>query len=161
MTDAAENLAGTPKRSSKRPLILAVFLAVAGAVAAFWVTQTGILPQNESSHIESAEPELDALPDVAYVPIKPMVISLGQGADMQHLRFAASIEVPAQHRNDVTTLTPRLLDMLNSYLRALELADLESSFALARIRAQILRRVQVVAGDGRVRDVLITEFVLK
>jgi flagellar FliL protein len=31
---------------------------------------------------------------------------------------------------------------------------------MARLRAQMLRRIQVVTGEGRVRDLLITEFVL-
>ena len=31
---------------------------------------------------------------------------------------------------------------------------------LVRLRAQMLRRVQMVTGEGRVRDLLITEFVL-
>jgi len=31
---------------------------------------------------------------------------------------------------------------------------------LLRLRSQMLRRVQVVTGEGRVRDLLIMEFVL-
>ena len=48
----------------------------------------------------------------------------------------------------------------NSYLRALELRDLEDPSALTRLRAQMLRRVQVVAGPERVNDLLVMEFVL-
>jgi len=29
-----------------------------------------------------------------------------------------------------------------------------------RIRAHLLRRIQIVTGEGRVRDLLVTEFVL-
>ena len=38
--------------------------------------------------------------------------------------------------------------------------DIEDPAALARLRAQMLRRIQVVTGEGQVRDLLITEFVL-
>ena len=55
---------------------------------------------------------------------------------------------------------PRVLDVLNSYLRAVEVSDLEDPSALVRLRAQMLRRVQIVTGEGRVRDLLVTEFVL-
>ena len=55
---------------------------------------------------------------------------------------------------------PRVLDTLNTYLRAVDVADLENPAALAKLRAQMLRRVQVVTGEGRVRDLLVTEFVL-
>jgi len=55
---------------------------------------------------------------------------------------------------------PRILDVLNSYLRAVAITDLEDPTAMARLRAQMLRRVQIVTGEGRVRDLLVTEFVL-
>ena len=55
---------------------------------------------------------------------------------------------------------PRVLDVLNTYLRAVEVRDLEEPSSLVKLRAQMLRRVQVVTGEGKVRDLLITEFVL-
>jgi flagellar FliL protein len=55
---------------------------------------------------------------------------------------------------------PRIQDVLNTYLRAVDVEDLEEPAALLRLRAQMLRRVQVVVGDGPVRDLLVTEFVL-
>ncbi|MBC7156526.1 MAG: flagellar basal body protein FliL, partial [Rhodobacteraceae bacterium] len=38
--------------------------------------------------------------------------------------------------------------------------ELLAPAALVRLRAQMLRRVQVVAGAGRVRDLLVNEFVV-
>ena len=38
--------------------------------------------------------------------------------------------------------------------------ELEDPAALVRIRAHLLRRIQIVTGEGRVRDLLISEFVL-
>jgi flagellar FliL protein len=64
------------------------------------------------------------------------------------------------YRADVEHLMPRVVDVLNSYLRALELGDLTDSAALMRLRAQMLRRLQVVTGEGRINDLLIMEFVL-
>ena len=55
---------------------------------------------------------------------------------------------------------PRVMDVLNSYLRAVEVSDLEDPSALISLRAQMLRRIQLVTGEGRVRDLLIMEFVL-
>jgi flagellar FliL protein len=55
---------------------------------------------------------------------------------------------------------PRIVDVLNTYLRALSLADMEERAALLRLRAQMLRRVQIVAGAGRINDLLVMEFVL-
>jgi flagellar FliL protein len=52
------------------------------------------------------------------------------------------------------------MDVLNGYLRAVEVAEIEDRSALIRLRAQMLRRVQIVTGEGRVRDLLVTEFVV-
>jgi flagellar FliL protein len=62
---------------------------------------------------------------------------------------------------EVTGLVPRILDVLNGYLRALDVAELEDPDALVRLRSQMLRRIQIVTGEGRVRDLLVTEFVLE
>ena len=88
------------------------------------------------------------------------MISLPPGASARHLRFAGQLEVTPEHAAEVSGLMPRVLDVLNTYLRAVEVRDLEEPAALARLRAQMLRRIQVVTGEGRVRDLLIAEFVL-
>jgi flagellar FliL protein len=68
--------------------------------------------------------------------------------------------VPKGREKDVTAILPRVVDVLNSYLRALEISDLEDPAALTRLRAQMLRRVQIVAGPGQVNDLLVMEFVM-
>jgi flagellar FliL protein len=98
--------------------------------------------------------------DLAFVPVVPVVVSVGQGATRSYLRFAAELEVKAAHKSEVEQLMPRIVDVTNTYLRALKLADLEDSQALIRLRAQLLRRMQVVTGEGRINDLLIMEFVL-
>ncbi|MEL7416552.1 MAG: flagellar basal body-associated FliL family protein, partial [Pseudomonadota bacterium] len=57
-------------------------------------------------------------------------------------------------------LKPRISDVLNTYLRAVSLDELENPAAMLRLRAQMLRRIQLVTGEGRVRDLLISEFIL-
>lgn len=99
------------------------------------------------------------MPDVAFVPIEPLVISIG-GTDVSHLRFRAQLEVRSTYREEVEKLMPRVVDVLNSYLRAVAVEDLSNNSALVRLRAQMLRRVQVVTGGDRVNDLLIMEFVL-
>ncbi|HEX9857987.1 MAG TPA: flagellar basal body-associated FliL family protein, partial [Paracoccaceae bacterium] len=111
-----------------------------------------------------AEPAAHAapgpLPDIAFVPVDPLVISLGSAGTSSHLRMASQLEVAKPHAAEVALLMPRILDVLNSYLRAVEVAQLEDPTALVRLRSQMLRRIQIVTGEGRVRDLLITEFVL-
>lgn len=146
------------KKRSKLPLILGVGLAVLLGGGGFYATWSGLILASAEEH--AAEADASPLPDLAFVPINPVVISLGRGSTMSHLRFTAQLEVEKPHIAEVTLLLPRILDVLNGYLRAVELSRLEDPAALISLRAQMLRRIQIVTGDGRVRDLLITEFVL-
>ena len=120
-----------------------------------------ILGSEGKSHLEDDEAEAkDPFSDIAFVEIDPMVISIGATAERRLLRFRAQLEVPKDYQEDVTKVLPRVVDVLNSYLRALEISDLENQAALTRLRAQMLRRIQIVTGEGRVNDFLIMEFVL-
>lgn len=98
--------------------------------------------------------------DIAYVTIPPLVLSLGPGMAGRHLRFAADLEVRRADAGEVALVMPRIRDVLNGYLRAVEPERLEQPAMLMTLRAQMLRRVQIVAGEGRVRDLLVSEFVI-
>jgi flagellar FliL protein len=101
-----------------------------------------------------------ALADVAFVPMEPIMVSLPPGSSARLLRFTGQLEVAPEDAEEVGAVMPRVVDVLNTFLRAVEPRDLEAPSALAPLRAQMLRRIQVVTGEGRVRDLLITEFVL-
>ncbi|MGP6089159.1 flagellar basal body-associated FliL family protein [Antarctobacter jejuensis] len=158
------------KKPSKLPLIIGVVLALAGGGGGFYAVQSGLLgiggskeaDYGEHAVADSGDPHVEtkALPDVAFVEVPPVVISLGPNAQSKHLQFRASLEVPSEYRAEVEGILPRVQDVLNSYLRALEARDLEAQGALVKLRGQMLRRVRLVAGEGRVRDLLVLEFVL-
>ncbi len=152
----------TPPKKSKKPLLIGLVLAFVLGGGGFFAVYSGILlaPANEEVAMSEHEKPTDALPPIAFVPIEPLIISLGPRAGNRHLRFRAQLEVTPDHQKDVEALLPRVLDVLNSYLRAVDLRDIEDPSALITLRAQMLRRIQLVTGEGRVRDLLITEFVL-
>lgn len=147
-------------KKSKTPLFIGLVLAIAGGGGGFYATSSGMIFGGESIKEEMSEDKSTLVPDVAFVAMEPIVISLPPNARSKHLMFRAQLEVPKNYKADVEKLLPRVVDVLNSYLRALELADIEAPAALARLRAQMLRRIQVVAGQERVNDLLVMEFVL-
>lgn len=151
MTDTA-----LPKpRRRMAPLLIGVALAAAAGGGGFYATTAGLLPLPEGDAAPAAP-----MPDVAFVPVPPLVISLGPTSRHRHLRFAAQVEVAPGHAAEVTHLMPRIVDVVNGYLRAVDPAELEATAALVRLRAQLLRRIQIVTGEGRVTDLLVSEFVL-
>ena len=147
-----------PKKASKLPLLIGLVLAVTLGGGGFYAVYSGMILSPSGAH--APQEDVAALPEIAFIPLDPMVISLGAAAESRHLRFTAQLEVAKAYSDDVTLLQPRILDVLNSYLRAVDVAELEDPSALVRVRAQMLRRMQIVTGEGRVRDLLITEFVL-
>jgi flagellar FliL protein len=174
MADAAETADEAPPAKPKKKL--GMLLGLAGALAlgggGFYAVYAGLVDpaalaglvggggHGEGGGHGAAEGGVSVLGDVAFVPMEPIMISLAPGASAKHLRFAGQLEVMPEHAAEVAGLMPRVIDVLNTYLRAVEVSDLEEPAALARLRAQMLRRIQVVTGEGRVRDLLISEFVL-
>lgn len=148
-----------PKKRSKLPLLLGLVLMLALGGGGFYATYAGLLfGAAEEGHGEEEKP--DPLPEIAFVPVDPILVTLGPGSSSRHLKFTAQLEVAEAYADEVALLMPRILDVLNSYLRAVDMTELEDPAAMARLRAQMLRRVQIVTGEGRVRDLLVTEFVL-
>ncbi|MGJ8609935.1 MAG: flagellar basal body-associated FliL family protein [Octadecabacter sp.] len=158
---AGETGADAPKKRSKMPLILGFVFAILGGGGGFMAVQMGLIggSGSEDTHEEEVA-EAEPLPALAFVPMETLVINLPEHALARHLLFTAQLEVEPAFSQEVTDLMPRIIDVLNGYLRAVKLAELEDPTALIRLRAQMLRRVQVVVGDGRVKDILIMEFVL-
>ncbi|TCP61177.1 flagellar FliL protein [Rhodovulum bhavnagarense] len=146
-----------PSKKPRKPLILGLVLAILLGGGGFYAAYSGLIPAG--GHAAAPTSEDTAFADIAFLPLDPLIISLGADAGSRHLRFAAELEVDAARQAEVAHLKPRVLDVLNSYLRAIDLAELDDPGALIRLRSQMLRRVQMVTGPGRVRDLLVTEFV--
>jgi len=147
-------------KPSKSPLLIGALLTVLGAAGGFYATWSGLILAAESPASPQPEKEGVAEEKAVFVSVDPLTVSLGNSANATHLRFRADLEVVGAHKAEVTQLLPRVVDVLNSYLRALEPADIEDRGALSRLRGQMLRRVQVVVGQGKVNDLLVMEFVL-
>ncbi len=149
--------AEAPKKSGKKGLILGLVGMLAAGGGGFFATYSGALESLMSGESEVAEIDEHAF---TYIPLDPLVISLDPGAHASHLKFIGTLEVPLEHAEEVAMLKPRVADALNTFLRAVDPKELERTSAMTRLRAQMLRRVQVVTGEGRIRDLLILEFVL-
>jgi len=157
---AAADAAATPKKSGKKGLLFGALAAVALGGGGFYAIYSGLTDKLLGGGNESHASVEATLGDIAFVPMEPIMISLPPGSSSKFLRFTGQLEVEPDRAEEVSQVMPRILDVLNTYLRAVEVRDLEQPSSAARLRAQMLRRVQVVTGEGRVRDLLVTEFVM-
>lgn len=150
------------KKRSRLPLIIGLVLALVGGVGGFYAVYSGLILKADKQEVSDKNTEVttEPLDQVAFVKIDPIIVSLPSGSSASLIRFSAQLEVFPDHQAEVEMLLPRVVDVLNGYLRAIEPADLKKPAALVVLRAQMLRRIQIVTGYDRVRDLLIMEFVL-
>ncbi|MEM9343322.1 MAG: flagellar basal body-associated FliL family protein [Pseudomonadota bacterium] len=159
MTDASVEGEDPPKKKGMMmPLLIGVVLAAVGGGGGFFAVSSGLIAGGgetaEASDMSEAE-----MKKAVFVPLEPILVSFGRDGQ-RHLRFQAQLEVKPGYEDDVTNLLPRITDVLNGYLRAVDIEDVADPAALVQIRAQMLRRVQIVVGNDKITDLLVLEFVL-
>lgn len=148
-----------PKKSSLKPILMGAVGALVLGGGGFYAVYSGLILSNEpkpATHADSA----DSRPAPVYMPIEQLTLSLATPGASQHLRLSAHIEVADNRLAEAEQFRPRFLSVINTYLRAIEPRDLEDPTILIRLRAQLLRRLQMVAGEDLINDFLITEFIL-
>lgn len=145
-----------PAKTSKLPLIIGLVLAIAGGAAGFL-----LLPDLlNAPHVEAESHPAPALSKHGFLELEPILVSLGPMSASRQLKFHAQLEVTEGMETEVSAQIPRIIDVMNTYLRAVQTSDFEDPTILYKLRAQLLRRIQIVLGEGRVRDLLIMEFIL-
>lgn len=179
-SEAGEAAPGKGKKGGKtggkgsRILLIALPLALLLGGGAFYGVYSGLVPLpfglGASAEADAAaadapeaaplEAEAGPEPTTAFVALEPLLITLGPEAGAKHLKLSVQLEVARDRRDAVAERLPRVADVLNTFLRAVDVSDVGRPRSMLRLRAQMLRRVQLVIGPGAVHDLLIQEFVL-
>lgn len=157
MSDAEAGTETKPKGGGKKILVLSLVLGLAGAGGGYVAAASGLLPGGSAARPKIATA---SAPGRLFVPVDPIIVSLGATGTNRYLSFRAQLEVVPASASEVAALMPRVVDVLNGYLRAVDAREFDAPHGLIRLRAQMLRRVQLVVGDGKVTDLLVMEFVL-
>ena len=156
-TDQATSTAGRGRGLKKWAAV--VVLAVIAGGAGFAGTFTGI-----ADLLMREEAEDDRRADHQDVPqfleLDPMTITVGDASSARQLRFRAFLALGEGDPSGVAALQPRILDIFATYLRAVSVERLEDPTALLHLRAQLLRRVQLLVGADAVTDLLVIDFVI-
>ena len=177
MTDASaaiDDVEQEPAKKSKGMLFGMIGALLLGG-ASFFGVYSGMIPlpfgspppAQTSTEDGTSEPQTAQKKSTDYgelsssfIPLRELIISLGPNSNSKHLKLVISVEVDSQAEEQVTALSPRIRDVLNTFLRAVDERDFEVPRAMTRLRGQMLRRVQLVTPPGSVRDLLIQDFVL-
>lgn len=145
-----------PPKKGKSGILIGLVLALVAGAGGFAFT-SGMLSGGSGSESVSPMPISD---DLAFIPVEPMTVAIGNPAARRYLRFRAELEVGEEYEADVQAMMPRVVDVLNTYLQSLEMEDVENPSSLLTLRSQMRRRVDLVVGGNRVHDLLVMEFVV-
>ena len=144
-----------------KPLLIGLVLAALAGGGAFWATAHGPLGRLLDGTAAQGPGDAGAAgqdaAEVAFVQLESLTVPLGGG---RMLLFGATLEAAPGAEAALAHMTPRILDALNGFLRVVSIEEVEDPRAMLRLRAQMLRRVQTVAGPDLVSDLLITHFVV-
>ena len=172
---SGEQGAASPKKKGlMAPIMIGLALAVLLGGGAAYAVMSGLVPLGET---EIADGDKDAEKDShsadqdhagehgekeppVFVGFEPLTITLTHGGAPRQLRLALSVETSKEYAEKVELMKPRMLDALNTLLRAMNERELTEPAGLDRLRAQMLRRVRIAADPTAVKDLLITEFVV-
>jgi len=156
--------AEVPVKKGKAGLIIGLVLAILAGGGGFYAAFAGLGPFGVKSSAKEetvvSEP-LKMIEGNSFIELDPLIVNIRSSSKYQLLRFVAQLEVKPEHASDVEQLKPRLMDVMNTYLNALEAARFEDPIALIKLRSQLLRRIQIITGESRVEDLLIMEFILQ
>jgi flagellar protein FliL len=161
--------ADEPKGKGKKKLIIMILLPllVLGAVVGGLVFMGIVkLPGGSDTHAEEAhaEPEKHEEPKaLVFFEVPDMLVNLSStGKRTNYLKIRVSLELAkAEDAAILQERAPRLIDNFQSYLRELRISDLQGSAGLARLREELLRRVNAAVEPVKVRDVLFREMLVQ
>jgi flagellar FliL protein len=142
------------------PALLVVLLGIGAGTYFMFFSGHG---EDEAKLAEAAEPVPVTPPEVAFYDVPNILVNI-QSPDgaPAYLKISLSLELNnEEEKAGVEALKDRMVDQFQGYLRELRMDDLKGSAGIARVKEELLRRVNVAAAPYKVRDVLLQEMIVQ
>ena len=154
----------TPKKKGGAIGALVTLVALGAASFGTVFMLPGNDQESEVSHNAEmtsyeAEEKLDLTVDTSYLELTPLTISLQ--TNNRILKIGVTLETLAGEEDYIDPNDPKIRDAFMGYLRALRLEQIEDAAFMAQMRAQLLRRAQLVLGAETIHGILITDFLVR
>ena len=114
-------------------------------------------PQGEGEGGEPAEAV-----NAAFFPLPDFIVNLSSSSGSRFLKLKVQLEI--ENEADlpaIETVTPRVIDQFQTYLREMRVEDLKGSAGIYRLRQELLYRVNIAAHPVKVTDVLFQEMLIQ
>ena len=138
--------------------ILLPLLLVGGVGGGLVATGVIALPGRHEAGDSPQDPS-----SFAFFDLPDLLVNLSSaGKRPSFLKIRVSLELASESdAAALQALTPRIIDNFQAYLRELRTTDLQGSAGMARLREELLRRVNAAVEPIAVRDVLFREMLVQ
>ncbi len=101
--------------------------------------------------------------ELAFLPIPEMIVNLKSTKSHGNILKAVFVlEIGTiQEKEEIEHLKPLIMDQFQSYLRELEISDVEGGAGIERVRQELFNRVNAIIAPLKVRQVLIKDFLVQ
>ena len=106
----------------------------------------------------------DDINKIMFVPLDEITVNLKHGVsqNMTWLRIKVTLEVQGKNNYDVVSqLTPKIVDIVQTYLKELRQSDLEGSFGIYKIKDEMMMRINTVLHPVRIEAILFQEMIIQ
>jgi flagellar FliL protein len=166
---AAGDAPPTKKGGKKKLLLLAIPLVLVGVVAGLWFggilpPLLGMGPKPKAEMHPADQPAAEAAVKApVFVDVPELIANLNtQGKRQTFVKLKARIELAkADDQAAVTAAMPRILDLMQTYLREMRPEELRGSAGTWRLREELISRANIAVAPARVVDVLFTEMLIQ
>lgn len=140
-------------------ILVPLILLLGGGAGVYF---SGILEGDEKT---AAEKKKDEPPKKAvFHQVPDLLVNLNTGGNARRNFLKISISLELEKQEDVAwieSVMPRIVDNFQIYLRELRIEDLRGSAGLARLREELLLRVNAAAQPVKVSDVLFRQMLIQ
>lgn len=141
-------------------LVIGVLLGLLFTPMALGVRQTlGLAPKQVIAEVPPPPPPKQ----IVFMDMNEMIVNLNTGgrqSSLLKLRVSLELDDPSLLPK-LKALEPRIVDNFQIYLRDLRREDLDGSAGMARLKEELLMRINVAVRPARINDVLFNEILVQ
>lgn len=145
-------------------IVLPVLLLAGGGAGAYFMGVFGGDDAAAEEMADEAEVITPVMPeDIVFVDLPDLLLNLNvTGKRLRFLKVVTALEVANEEMAEIVRqMTPRILDNLHLYFRAVRPEELAGPDGVYRIKEDLLIRVNDTIRPASVRDVLVKEMLVQ
>ncbi len=166
--DLDGDFAPDKKKLSGKKIVLFIVLPLlllggGGAGVMFSGLLGGSEPEKKAEAHHDGKPGPAELSATVFFDLPEMLVNLNStGRRPNYLKMRVSLELDSElDAQRLRTLSPRIIDNFQVYLRELRIEDLRGSAGIYRLREELLARVNAAVHPTKVKDVLFKDMLVQ